>query len=81
MAIVSKIRCRKLMIVKDSYGNAIPGYLFGSFEDIYVVDMRYFDSNLVNYIKSEGVTDLLFAMVSFSAVGGNADNLNVIRTQ
>ncbi len=72
---------RKLMIVKDSYGNAIPGYLFGSFEDIYVVDMRYFDSNLVNYIKSEGVTDLLFAMVSFSAVGGNADNLNVIRTQ
>ncbi len=72
---------RKLMIVKDSYGNALPGYLFGSFEEIYVVDMRYFDNNLVQYIKNEGVTDLLFAMVSFSAVGGNADNLEVLRTQ
>ena len=72
---------RKLMIVKDSYGNALPGYLFGSFEEIYVVDMRYFNNNLVQYIKDEGVTDLLFAMVSFSAVGGNADNLEVLRTQ
>lgn len=72
---------RKLMIVKDSYGNAVPGYLFGSFESIYVVDMRYFNKNLVNYIKQEGVTDLVFTMVTFSAVGGNADNLDTLRTQ
>ena len=56
---------RKLMIVKDSYGNALPGYLFGSFEEIYVVDMRYFNNNLVQYIKDEGVTDLLFAGTDF----------------
>ena len=72
---------RKLMIVKDSYGNAVPGYLFGSFEEIYVVDMRYCDVNLVNLVKDNGVTDLAFVMCAYSEVGGNADNLDVIRTQ
>ncbi len=72
---------RKLLIVKDSYGNALPGYLFGSFEKICVVDMRYFQSNLVQYAKDEGITDMLFAMTTFSAVGGNADNLENLRVQ
>ena len=72
---------RKLMIVKDSYGNAVPGYLFNSFEEIYVVDMRYCNVNLVNMIKDNGVTDLVFAMVAYSEVGPNAENLEVLRTQ
>lgn len=72
---------RKLMVIKDSYGNAIPGYLFGSFEEICVVDMRYFEKNLVQYAKDEGITDMLFAMTTFSTVGGNADNLETLRTQ
>lgn len=72
---------RKLLIVKDSYGNALPGYLFGSFEQICVVDMRYFQRNLVQYAKDEEITDMLFAMTTFSAVGGNAENLENLRTQ
>ena len=72
---------RKLMIVKDSYGNAIPGFLFNSFEEIYVVDMRYCDVNLVDMIKDNGVTDLAFTMTIYSAVGRNAENLEVLRTQ
>ena len=72
---------RKLLVVKDSYGNAVPGYLFGSFEEIYVVDMRYFERNLVDFVKEQGVTDLLFTMVTYSAVGDNAENLENLRTQ
>ena len=72
---------RRLMIVKDSYGNAVPGYLFGSFEEIYVADMRYFDLNLVDFVEDRGVTDLLFTMVTYSAVGSNADDLETLRTQ
>ncbi len=72
---------KKLLIVKDSYGNAIPGYLFGSYEEIYVVDMRYFKLNLVDFAKQCKITDMLFAMVSYSAVGDNADNLENLRTQ
>lgn len=72
---------KRLMIVKDSYGNAIPGYLFGAYEEIYVADMRYFQPNLIDFVEQNKVTDLLFAMVIYSAVGGNADNLETLRTQ
>lgn len=52
---------RKLMILKDSYGNALPGYLFASFSEIHVVDYRYFRNNIVDYAHCNGITDVLFA--------------------
>lgn len=52
---------RRLMILKDSYGNALPGYLFSSFEEIHVVDCRYFTKNIVDYVSGNGITDILFA--------------------
>ncbi|MCM1328520.1 MAG: DHHW family protein [Ruminococcus sp.] len=58
---------RKLAIFKDSYGNALPQFLFGSFEEIYVFDMRFFTYNAVDYIKQHGITDLLFANNAFHA--------------
>lgn len=72
---------RKLCIVKDSYGNAEPPYYMNGFEEIYVVDMRYFNLNLVDFVNQMGITDLLFTCVSYSAVGDNADNLENLRTQ
>lgn len=71
---------RKLCIVKDSYGNAEVPFYTGSFEEIYVIDMRYFDRNLVDFIQQRGVTDLLFTMCSYSAYGQNAENLENLRT-
>lgn len=58
---------RRLAILKDSYGNALPGYLINSFEDIYVIDMRYFKYNLPSFVKNKGITDLLFANNVFHA--------------
>ena len=52
---------RHLLIIKDSFGNALPGYLFGSFEEIHVVDCRYFTENMVDYVRSNGITDIVFA--------------------
>ncbi|MCC8097597.1 MAG: hypothetical protein LIO44_03370 [Eubacterium sp.] len=65
---------RKLGIIKDSYGNAVPAYLLSSFEDIYVIDMRYFTYNLPNFVKSRGITDLLFANNVFHAASQAACN-------
>jgi len=56
---------RRLLIIKDSFGNAIPGYLFGSFDDIHVVDCRYFTKNMKQYCKDNKITDLLFANNTF----------------
>lgn len=52
---------RRLMILKDSFGNALPGYLFGSFEEVHVVDSRYFTKNMVQYVHDNKITDILFA--------------------
>lgn len=72
---------RKLCIIKDSYGNAEVPFYTGSFEEIYVIDMRYFNCNLVDFIQQMGVTDVLFTMCSYSVYGVNADNLETLRTQ
>lgn len=50
---------RRLLILKDSFGNALPGYLFGSFEEIHVVDFRYFTHNIKDYVSEHGITDIL----------------------
>ncbi len=52
---------RRLLILKDSYGNALPAYLFHSFEEIHVVDCRYFTKNIVHYVQKNDITDILFA--------------------
>ena len=66
---------RKLLVVKDSYGNAEIPFYTSSFETIYVVDVRYLERNLVNFIEDLGVTDVLFTMSAFSVVGGNGSNI------
>ncbi|MCC8068173.1 MAG: hypothetical protein LIO71_00160 [Ruminococcus sp.] len=72
---------RNLVIIKDSYGNALVPFLTSSFENIYVIDMRYFELNAIDYIKDVNATDLLFAMNTFSATGSNYKQLEIIRTQ
>ncbi len=52
---------RRLLIGKDSFGNTFPGYLFYSFEEIHVIDYRYFKENLKKYIKENQITDFLLA--------------------
>lgn len=52
---------RRLMILKDSYGNALPAYLFYGFEEIHVVDFRYFPHSIRQYVKDNDITDVLFA--------------------
>ncbi len=61
---------RRLLILKDSYGNALPAFLFGSFEEVHVIDSRYFTKNIVEYISEYQITDLLFANNAFHASTG-----------
>lgn len=51
---------RKLLIVKDSFGNAMASCLFGSFEEVHVVDFRYFPHNLTDYVRRNNITDMVF---------------------
>lgn len=58
---------RRLVIIKDSFGNALPGWLFGSFEQIHVIDHRYFRHSLPEYVSQNGITDILMANNIFNA--------------
>ena len=58
---------RRVLILKDSFGNALPGYLFYSFSEVHVVDFRYFTKNMVDYVRRNKITDILFANNIFNA--------------
>lgn len=58
---------RRLIILKDSFGNMLPGYLFYSFEEIHVIDGRYFTQDIGQYVQEHHITDILFANNIFSA--------------
>ncbi len=51
---------RRLLIMKDSYGNAVASNLFCAFEEVHVIDFRYFPHNIISYIRQNHITDLLF---------------------
>lgn len=63
---------RRLLIIKDSYGNALPGYLFYSFNEVHVVDFRYFKENMRDYVANNKITDIVIAFNVFNACSSSA---------
>ena len=73
---------RTLVIIKDSFGNALAPFMVNSFEKIYVVDFRYFQTNAIEFIDEVGCTDLLFAISASScATDTHIDTINNDRVQ
>lgn len=50
---------RKLLIIKDSYANCIAPVYAGHFETTYILDLRYFNMRIDNFISEYGITDIL----------------------
>ena len=50
---------RRILFIKDSFGNAVPGYLFYSFEEIHVIDSRCFNKNMKKYVEDNKITDIV----------------------
>lgn len=73
---------RKILIIKDSYGNAVPGNLFYSFSEVHVVDFRYFTHNLKKYINDNGITDIAVCFNVFNAYSsGSSSKVKKMLTQ
>ena len=58
---------RKAVVVKESFGNAFAPFLTAHYETVYIVDQRYFELNLPDFIRQNGVTDLIFINNVFAA--------------
>ena len=55
-------------MIKDSYGNSIAPFLSSSFEEIYVVDYRKFELNIIDFIKQQEITGLMFGTGLWGAI-------------
>lgn len=58
---------RKLVVVKESFGNAFSPFMVSHYDEVFVVDQRYFQLGLIDFIQQNGVTDLLFINNIFAA--------------
>lgn len=72
---------RTLVIFKDSFGNALVPFLTSSFENIYVVDLRYFTPNAIEFCENVGATDVLFATCMFTCSSQKVNYIENIRVQ
>lgn len=70
---------RKVLVVKDSYGNALIPALFGSFEEVHVTDFRFFPHGLIDYVRKNGITDLVFLNnIQLATAPGTAKRLETM---
>ena len=58
---------RKIAVVKESYGNAFVPYLSYNYEEVHVIDSRYFEDDLKEYLEKNGITELIFVNNIMSA--------------
>jgi hypothetical protein len=58
---------RRLLILKNSYGNPYSAFFVSHFEKTFIVDYRYFEGGVMKLVKEEGITDIVIAYGSFSA--------------
>ncbi len=56
---------KKILVMKDSYGNTFVPFLLPHYEEIYVVDSRFYSKystgkNIVEFIEDNGINEILF---------------------
>lgn len=58
------------LVIKDSFGDFFAPWLVDHYQTLYVGDFRYFESNIVDFVKENKVTDVVFCNNVTLAGGG-----------
>lgn len=58
---------RRALVVKESFGNAFAPFLIPHYDEVYVVDQRYFEKNLTQFVRDNEVDDVIFINNIFAA--------------
>lgn len=48
---------KKLLIIKDSYANSMVPFLVTNFSEIHIIDPRYYNQDIYDYIQQNGITE------------------------
>ncbi|HHZ06650.1 MAG TPA: hypothetical protein GX401_07695 [Clostridiales bacterium] len=51
---------RKILVVKESYGNAFVPFLVNNYDEVHAIDFRYYSGNIKDYCTQNGITEVLF---------------------
>jgi hypothetical protein len=68
---------KKIVVLKNSYGNPFVTYLIAHYEQVYIIDYRQYQGRLLSLIESEGINDVLIFHNTFSA--NTLPHINQIR--
>lgn len=49
----------RLLIIKDSYAHCFAPFAALHFEETHMIDLRYYNGKISNFIKEQGITDIL----------------------
>jgi hypothetical protein len=67
---------KKLLAIKDSYGSPLIPFLLPHYEEIYFIDLRYFKTQILDFVKEKRITEVLFINgIAATAYDGYADLL------
>ena len=50
---------RNLLVVKDSFANSFVPLILNQYDNIYMVDLRYYNGDMESYLSEHGITDVL----------------------
>ncbi len=67
--VTSQKNGRRIVVFKDSFGNALAPFLAAGFEEIYVIDLRYYTGDPYTFIAEKQITDVLMASCMFTNAG------------
>ncbi len=51
---------KKIMVFKDSYGNAFVPWLMSHYDEIYIIDPRHYNKGAISYAKEHDIHEFLF---------------------
>lgn len=57
---------RKIVVLKESFGNALVPYLLNHYQEVYVIDPRSLTADLPDFIQRHGIQDVLIINYAFS---------------
>lgn len=70
---------QKIAVIKESYGNAFAPFIAYTYSETHIIDFRYFNCDLKQYLKDNDITQVIFINNSMaSATGARCDELSAL---
>ncbi|MGF9977428.1 DHHW family protein [Viridibacillus arvi] len=68
---LSKVEQEKLLVIKDSYAHSVIPFLTSHVPEIYVIDIRYYNGNISEYMSKNEIEDVLFLFNTTTFIENN----------